>query len=63
MFDRFHLVVGVEKSHNRDVVQLVASLEERDLDYEEVTDKDTSKLLDEVACSRGGTTWGKGSCQ
>lgn len=63
MFDRFHLVVGVEKSHNRDIIQLVASLEEGDLDDEEVADKDTSKLLDEVACSRGGTTWGKESCQ
>lgn len=50
------LLVDVEQGHDRHVIELVAALEEGDLDDEEVADEGTSELLDEVARGRGGTT-------
>lgn len=52
-----YLLVDVEESHNGDIAQLVASLEEGDLDDEEETDKGASKLLNQVASSCGRTAY------
>lgn len=49
------LLVYIEQGHHGNVVELVAALEEGDLDYEQVADQRAAKLLDQVACSSGRT--------
>lgn len=51
------LFVHIEKSHDGDIVQLLASLEEGDLNDKKESDQAASQLLDQVACSRGRTTY------
>lgn len=50
------LLVNVEQGHDGDVVQLLAALEEGDLNDEEVANQLAPELLDEVAGGGGGTT-------
>ena len=53
---RKSLIVGLEKSDGLSSVELIASLEEGDLEHEEVADEVTSELLHERASGLGRTT-------
>lgn len=50
------LFVHVEQSHDGDIVQLLASLQEGDLNDEKESNQGASQLLDQVTCGRGGAT-------
>lgn len=52
------LLIDVEQSHHGYIVELVAALEEGDLDNEQVANQRAAELLDQVACCGGGTACG-----
>ena len=56
-----NLLVGLEKGGDGNATELLAALEESDLEDEEITDRLTTELLDKLASGSSRTTF-KSSC-